>query len=63
MGEGWVGFSGSYPFGSVAYDGAVEESIRSGGDAQAARSSKARKPWKTIKFLCLMFPPVRETVE
>ena len=39
MGESWVGFSGSYPFGSVAQGGAIEESTRAGADAQPAKSN------------------------
>src|SRR5215467_3363655 len=52
MGESWVGFSGSYPFGSVAYDGSIEESTRCGGDAQPVRGNKARILRRTTNFLC-----------
>ena len=53
MGENWFGFSGSYPFGSMAYAGDFCESTRSGGDAHPASSSAATTPAKTINFLCL----------
>src|SRR5215472_9057224 len=52
MGEGWVGFNGSYPFGSVAYEGAMEESTRAGDDAQPDRSDSARTPRRTTSALC-----------
>src|SRR5262245_58885881 len=56
MGDSRVGFSGSYPFGSVAYDGAIEESTRGGDDAQPARRNKNRIPRRTTKILYPMRP-------
>src|SRR5215475_3100817 len=61
MGDGLVGFSGSYPFGSVAYRGEVEDSTRAGDDAQPAwsneaRSDEARMPGRTTNIVCPMRP-------
>jgi hypothetical protein len=53
MGENWFGFSGSYPFGSVAYAGALCESARFGADAHPASSSAATTPAKAINFFRL----------
>src|SRR5258705_9254640 len=58
MGENWSGFSGSYPFGNVAYAAGFCESARSGGDAHPASSSAATTPERIIHFLCLILSSV-----
>src|SRR5215510_5032981 len=56
MDETWVGFSGSDPFGSVAYDGAMAESTRGGDDAQPASSHTASRPCSTTQVVYRMRP-------
>src|SRR5262245_17485751 len=58
MGESRSGFSGSWPFGSVAYAGALCESTRSGAVAHAASNSTATAPTKIISCLCAILDSV-----
>ena len=53
-GETWSGFSGSCPFGSMAYAGALRESTRSGADAHPASSNAVTTLTKRLSFLSLI---------